>query len=415
MGFSIAIKLAPLAIVAVSLLQGCASTNSVAADVPESDPGYSNRLETLNATKRTYQDAFVGVKRHSAPPIKGKAVVLVPPRYVLVGAIVGQNPSLPGWKSEYAAELAELRLTAIGHSLKVGNVFETIVLSRKSGDVETAKPDYVVYVPPQIINDRYQWFVARPSAKENKIAIDPRTSSNGAAMFNAFNDATIAAVKSLGGGAAAEKATVKVSSGTGFFIGNRGYAMTNAHVVANCRSLIGILRDKRQIPLQPRAIDRTNDLAVVYAKGFTRSGAKFRADAPQVGEQIVAFGYPLSNVLTTSGIVTEGIISANAGLADDARKLQFSAPIQPGNSGGPLLDLSGNVIGVVSSTLNSLSIASATGAIPQNVNFAIKSAIARSFLESNDIQYETGKPAANKSVADAAERAKDFSFRIICR
>ena len=93
------------------------------------------------------------------------------------------------------------------------------------------------------------------------------------------------------------------------------------------------------------------------------------------GEQIVIYGFPLAGALASTGNLATGIVSALAGLGDDTSKLQISAPIQPGNSGGPVLDQSGHVIGVVVSKLNAIKAASITGDIPQNVNFAIKTGV----------------------------------------
>ncbi len=99
------------------------------------------------------------------------------------------------------------------------------------------------------------------------------------------------------------------------------------------------------------------------------------------GEDIVVYGFPLPGVLSSGGNVSTGNVTALTGLGDDSRFLQISAPVQPGNGGGPLLDRSGNVVGVVVSKLNALSVASATGDVPQNVNFAIKASVALAFLE----------------------------------
>ena len=77
--------------------------------------------------------------------------------------------------------------------------------------------------------------------------------------------------------------------------------------------------------------------------------------AARQGENVEAFGYPLSQALTTSDNFTTGIVTALAGIGDDSRFYQISAPVQPGDSGGPLLDENGNLVGVVSSKLNFLS------------------------------------------------------------
>jgi hypothetical protein len=92
-----------------------------------------------------------------------------------------------------------------------------------------------------------------------------------------------------------------------------------------------------------------------------------------MGEDVYTIGYPLSRMLGNSARMTRGLLSATAGLRDNPQELQVSAEIQPGNSGGPLLDRDGNVIGVVNRTISPGAVAQATGgALPQNINFAIK-------------------------------------------
>ncbi len=100
---------------------------------------------------------------------------------------------------------------------------------------------------------------------------------------------------------------------------------------------------------------------------------------------MVAVGFPLPGLLASEANVTTGTVSALAGIGNDTRFLQMTAPVQPGNSGGPLLDLEGRVVGVVVSKLDALKVASATGDIPQNVNFAIKAGVVRSFLDASGV------------------------------
>lgn len=116
----------------------------------------------------------------------------------------------------------------------------------------------------------------------------------------------------------------------------------------------------------------------------------------------------------TAYAVTTGTVSALAGIRNDIDRLQISAPVQPGNSGGPLLDLSGNVVGVVSSKINAVRLAEVTGDIPQNVNFAIKASVVRAFLDSHDIKYQTEPSERTLSAADVAERAKKFTVLVEC-
>jgi serine protease Do len=135
----------------------------------------------------------------------------------------------------------------------------------------------------------------------------------------------------------------------------------------------------------------------------------------RLGESVEAFGYPLTSVLASSGNFTTGTVTALAGLADDSRYLQVSTPVQPGNSGGPLLDQSGNVVGVVSAKLNAVKIMVATnGDIPQNVNFAIKASIVANFLQTNGVKFQAGDAAQQIQPADIADQAKAMSLFVLC-
>jgi serine protease Do len=120
-------------------------------------------------------------------------------------------------------------------------------------------------------------------------------------------------------------------------------------------------------------------------------------------------------LLATSGNFTLGNVTALAGLGDDTRFLQISAPVQPGNSGGPLLDKSGNVIGVVSGKLNATKTAEISGDIPQNVNFAVKASAAAMFLEMSQVGFGFGANNAPLAPADLADRAKELSVFITCK
>jgi S1-C subfamily serine protease len=135
---------------------------------------------------------------------------------------------------------------------------------------------------------------------------------------------------------------------------------------------------------------------------------------PHVGESIFVFGFPLSGILSASGNFTTGTITAITGLGDDTRLAQISAPVQPGNSGGPLIDKYGNIVGVIVSKLNALNIATATNDIPQNVNFAIKSAVLMNFLESNGVTAETNTKSRELPPEAIADLAKLFTVRVIC-
>jgi hypothetical protein len=143
--------------------------------------------------------------------------------------------------------------------------------------------------------------------------------------------------------------------------------------------------------------------------------ATFRAGpAVRPGEGVAIYGFPLVGALSLTGNIVSGNVTSLSGLSDDVRYLQISAPVQPGNSGGPLLDESGLVIGVVTSRINDAVVAQTTGAIPQNVNFAIKGSVASSFLEVHSIPLETAPKGATKTLPDIGEAATKFTVLVTC-
>ncbi len=179
-----------------------------------------------------------------------------------------------------------------------------------------------------------------------------------------------------------------VSSGTGFVVAP-GRLLTNHHVADGCTEMRARTASGAEMRATVTASDRQRDLALLTVQGNGDPGPPlaFRR-APEVrrGEGVVTYGFPLAGLLSSGPTLTTGEISALAGLGDNPRQFQISAPVQPGNSGGPLLDMSGHVTGVVVSKLNAQRVAQRTGDIPQNVNFAVKGSEAIDFLRRNGVE-----------------------------
>ncbi|MER0237859.1 serine protease [Fulvimarina sp. MAC8] len=200
-------------------------------------------------------------------------------------------------------------------------------------------------------------------------------------------------------------------AGSGFAVSKDGWVLTNAHVVNACNAVLvsgyGRITD--------RVVDSENDLALVKVEGHFEQPLKVAVDKPRLGEDILALGFPLRSILADSLNVTRGNVSSLLGLMNDPRYMQISAPVQPGNSGGPLVDLSGRVVGVVTAKLNAVAIADATGDIPQSINFAIQPNAVSKFLDANAVDYEAADPEASfQSVPDAVAGVKDSVLPVLC-
>lgn len=205
------------------------------------------------------------------------------------------------------------------------------------------------------------------------------------------------------------------STGSGFFISMNGLILTNQHVVGTCADLKLRLGREAIGPATIVATDPTHDLALLKSSTAPPSRAIFRMGKDiRPGDDVVAVGYPLRGLLSSEANVATGTISANAGLRDDPSYFQISAPVQPGNSGGPLLDRSGHVVGVVSAKLDALEIVDTYGDIPQNVNFAIKGNVAAAFLNRQQITPIGADSAAPLSAADVGETARRYTVLVEC-
>ena len=193
------------------------------------------------------------------------------------------------------------------------------------------------------------------------------------------------------------------SSGSGFFVSSDGKVLTNNHVVDECSAIKidhgGYLAHEALLIGR----DKSNDLALLQSSAKPNTIPGLRSQV-RLGETIYVHGFPVPPVLSSSGNFTVGTITALTGPRDDFALVQLSAPIQPGNSGGPLIDKFGNVVGVIVGKIDVL----------QNANFAIKSNVAMNFLSSNRVSPPNKISSHELSPEDIADLATSFSVRVLC-
>ena len=170
--------------------------------------------------------------------------------------------------------------------------------------------------------------------------------------------------------------------GSGFVISGNGLVITNYHIIHG-KETIDVYFPSLKQSFSAKIVlkDKNNDIALLALEDFHISDY-FTEDIPfiisntndmRLGQEIFTLGYPLGEFLGSSVKLSTGDISSLYGIKDDPRLIQISNPIQPGNSGGPLLNEKGEIVGVVVSTLNAQYFYENNSVIPQNINFAIKS------------------------------------------
>ena len=195
------------------------------------------------------------------------------------------------------------------------------------------------------------------------------------------------------------------TSGSGFFISKLGHVLTNQHVVDNCKQVTVGDNSKKQVTARVLETDRRNDLALLRISSMEMASAQtktlvaklgltitplasqglLRPESVELGEDVVVAGFPFGNIFSNAVKITKGVVSAKRGAGDDSGQFQIDAAVQPGNSGGPIYDENGSIIGVVVSQLNKLKFAKVTGAIPENINFGIKASTVRQFLNASGL------------------------------
>ena len=166
----------------------------------------------------------------------------------------------------------------------------------------------------------------------------------------------------------------KLSIGTGWTITPR-HIVTNYHVISDTVNLRVVTPDKTQIPVKVVLEDPINDIVILEVMTSANLPTKplpLTLNAPRLGARVYTVGYPHPELLGMNPKLTTGYINAMSGLADDKRTYQISVPVQSGNSGGPLLNMNGEVVAIVTSKLNATKMFEWTGDVPQNINYAVK-------------------------------------------
>jgi len=223
-------------------------------------------------------------------------------------------------------------------------------------------------------------------------------------------------------------------TGSGFFVSKSGHVVTNAHVVNGCNRITVGDNAKTQSRAALVSTDRRNDLALLklgsleLASAETKSLIKklgirvvplvahglLRSEDVKLGESVLVAGFPYGELYSNTIKVTGGMVSAVRGIADNSGQFQMDAAAQAGNSGGPIYDKNGNIVGVVVAQLNKFKVAKATGSLPENVNFGIKASTVRQFLTASGLPSKWSTRSKSMSNQELAKIAQKQALMVVC-
>ncbi len=334
---------------------------------------------------------------------RDRLVVIVAGYPELMGKFLASNPGLPSrftktilFQSYQVEDLVTIFHSMVRHhGLRASRETDAVLGSY----FERARkmPDFANARTARTLLERAREAQASrvaPLLEDSDVDLDELTTSDIRTAL-VENDAALLGKKNL-------------SNGTGFFVASSGYIVTNAHVVEGCDAPKIISGLTEPLAAQVLARDAKNDLALLKVDHTIDLPATLRRGV-KIGEEVAAFGYPLLGMLSRGGNFTLGNVSALAGAQNDSGNLQITAPIQPGNSGGPIVDRAGNVIGVAVSVIFGHSRGPA-----QNIGFAVHVHVLTAFLDANGVSYATDASDIRLENVELAERVQSMSVLIVC-
>jgi hypothetical protein len=202
------------------------------------------------------------------------------------------------------------------------------------------------------------------------------------------------------------------TSGSGFAVTSDGYVITNYHVIEGCTDVY--IHDKGNSILSTIVtFDPTNDIALLKGNFKPRSFYPLSQETPKLLTEVYVAGHPFGRDISTSVKVTKGIISSLTGIANNFSNLQIDAALQPGNSGGPIMNDKGNIVGVAVAKLALDKIVEEYGVVPENVNFGVKANVVINIMESENIKLP--KPNLETvPMSELSEMITDGTYYLSC-
>lgn len=383
---------------------------------------YPTRVQALAAVNKDIRWGLEGVDI-SPEPIAEKIRIVMPNRELTEKYGVQKDALTPRDSIEYVRDVLYRGNKAVVTGVRRSNLFKQVEFVEVDSTFNPpfGSSQYMLLLHAPSFG-KFQWYLLTKQP-EARIPLSIDQAALQVERLQSFLDNLVIAMRSTqpeGSGqrefVQSEPEVSEESSGTGFVISKNGHILTNNHVTEDCKTIRVELIGQEPKEASLVAHDPRNDLAVLQAELRSKNIASFRnhQNAVKHGETVVVFGFPYGGILSSGGNFSQGNVSALSGLGDDSRFYQISAPVQSGNSGGPLIDEYGGVVGVVTSKLDALKVASVTGDVPQNINFAIKSSVAEIFLSSHSIPFTRNTGNKKLALTQVADFAQDYTAKVLC-
>jgi S1-C subfamily serine protease len=335
----------------------------------------------------------------------------------LVSLIIGLLASGPGHAGEinpaYCNALRDLAVK-IGHSMRAGAPLEAAIAWASSR--EQKFQSYLVKPKPVLRPLIYYVYLFRDDRTTSTSEIGQLVygkCQNGA--YGTTRPRTVAqAIPGAGDDGDQSSSADTYSLGTGWPVAE-GLVITNNHVIDGHDRITLVATDGRRIPATVLATDTTNDIALLSPDDSDQLPPALtiaKAAAP-IGAEVFTIGYPHPDIMGSKPKLTTGVVNAETGLHDDPRTYQISVAVQSGNSGGPLINMKGEVVGVVTSKLSAVRVFQWTGDLPQNVNYAMKSSYVINMLKKADMDMILDEIPPKKDSLENLARRIEKSILIV--
>jgi S1-C subfamily serine protease len=205
------------------------------------------------------------------------------------------------------------------------------------------------------------------------------------------------------------------ATGTGFVVNSTGTILTNHHVIANCTVVTATIEDGKAEQTTVIAADEAEDLALLQLEHGVPAAASLRQGAlPRGGARIAVVGYPLHGRVAIKPIFRTGEMVRDPKLQGVRGRFPVKADIRRGNSGGPVLDDGGLVVGVVTAKVNTPKVFEKTGELIRDIGLAIEVSRVREFLTQNGVDYTDAAPQQSLDDNRLFARAQTFVVRVGC-